>query len=82
MKWEGRWDLEFNSFISIKGTLENSVDSDQMQQNAATDQDLLFVFVLRFYGPVNPMVMLSVFCLHNHTFTGQAALLETVERRE
>ena len=32
-----------------------------------------FVFVLRFYGPVNPVgVMSSAFSLPNHTFTGQA----------
>ena len=31
------------------------------------------LFVLRFYGPVNPMgVMSSAVSLPNHTFTGQA----------
>ena len=31
------------------------------------------LFVLRFYGPVNPMgVMSSPVSLPNHTFTGQA----------
>ena len=31
------------------------------------------LFVLRFYGPVNPTgVMLSAVSLPNHTFTGQA----------
>ena len=31
------------------------------------------LFVLRFYGPVNPIgVMLSMVSLPNHTFTGQA----------
>ena len=31
-----------------------------------------FVFVLRFYGPVNNGVMSSAVSLPNHTFTGQA----------
>ena len=30
------------------------------------------VFVLSFYGPVNPTVMSSAISLHNHTFTGRA----------
>ena len=33
----------------------------------------VFVFVLRFYGPVNPMGVISrLVSLPNHTFTGQA----------
>ena len=32
----------------------------------------LFFFVLRFYGPVNPMGSCRAQCLPNHTFTGQA----------
>ena len=30
------------------------------------------LFVLRFYRPVNPMGMLSAVSLPNHMFTGQA----------
>ena len=37
----------------------------------AKDRSLPLLFVLRFYGPVNG-VMLSAVSLPNHTFTGQA----------
>ena len=30
------------------------------------------LLVLRFYGPVNPIIMSSAVSLPNHTFTGQA----------
>ena len=59
-------------------------DQDQSAQSVSpmvsSEKNLTLVtsenfclFVLRFYGPVNPMgVMSSVVNLPNHTFTGQA----------
>ena len=37
-----------------------------------TDEGKSSLFLLRFYGPVNPMGSCRAFSLPNHTFTGQA----------
>ena len=51
--------------------MANSVDPDELACYELSHQDLC-LFVLRFYGPVNPMSMSSAVSLPNHTFTGQA----------
>ena len=52
------------------GTLANRTDPDQTPQNAASNQRLVCVEVLRPSQPNG--VMSSAFSLPNHTFTGQA----------
>ena len=58
---------EIHSYI--KSRIRLNIDSKQIFNELCG----FCLFVLRFYGPGNPMgVMLSAVSLPNHTFTGQA----------
>ena len=46
--------------------------SDRHSWQAVNSNKYICLFVLRFYGPVNPMGSYREVSLPNHTFTGQA----------